>query len=82
MLTAEDNIVLPLSIAGERPEPEWVDEVVRQVGAVRSSLAPAVGDVGREQQRIAVAGVRLAGSTILFADEPTGNWTRRPAPRS
>jgi putative ABC transport system ATP-binding protein len=73
MLTAEDNIVLPLSIAGERPEQEWVDEVLRQVGLTdRRSHRPSEMS-GGQQQRVAVARAFVSRPTILFADEPTGN---------
>jgi putative ABC transport system ATP-binding protein len=73
MLSAEDNIVLPLSIAGERPEREWVDEVIEKVGlADRRSHRPAELS-GGQQQRVAVARALVSRPTILFADEPTGN---------
>jgi putative ABC transport system ATP-binding protein len=73
MLTAEDNIVLPLAIAGERPEQEWVDEVLGQVGlADRRSHRPSEMS-GGQQQRVAVARAFVSRPTILFADEPTGN---------
>jgi putative ABC transport system ATP-binding protein len=73
MLTAEDNIVLPLSIAGERPEQQWVDEVLGQVGlADRRSHRPSEMS-GGQQQRVAVARAFVSRPTILFADEPTGN---------
>jgi putative ABC transport system ATP-binding protein len=73
MLTAEDNIVLPLSIAGERPEADWVDEVLRQVGlADRRTHRPSEMS-GGQQQRVAVARAFVSRPTILFADEPTGN---------
>jgi putative ABC transport system ATP-binding protein len=73
MLTAEDNIVLPLSIAGERPERDWVDEVIGMVGlSDRRTHRPAELS-GGQQQRVAVARALVSRPTILFADEPTGN---------
>ena len=73
MLSAEDNIVLPLSIAGERPEPAWVEEVIAKVGlGDRRSHRPSELS-GGQQQRVAVARALVSRPTILFADEPTGN---------
>jgi putative ABC transport system ATP-binding protein len=73
MLTAEDNIVLPLTIAGEKPDPAWVDEVIHQVGlADRRTHRPAELS-GGQQQRVAIARALVSRPTILFADEPTGN---------
>jgi putative ABC transport system ATP-binding protein len=73
MLTAEDNVVLPLTIAGEKPDPAWVDEVIHQVGlADRRTHRPAELS-GGQQQRVAIARALVSRPTILFADEPTGN---------
>jgi putative ABC transport system ATP-binding protein len=73
MLSAEDNITLPLSIAGERPEPGWVDQVIEKVGlSDRRSHRPSEMS-GGQQQRVAVARALVSKPTILFADEPTGN---------
>ena len=73
MLTAEQNVVLPLSIAGEKPERDWVDEVIAQVGlSDRRTHRPSELS-GGQQQRVAIARALISRPTILFADEPTGN---------
>jgi putative ABC transport system ATP-binding protein len=72
-LTARDNIVLPLRLAGERADPQWFDEVVRQVGLEdRLTHRPAELS-GGQQQRVAIARALISRPTVLFADEPTGN---------
>jgi len=73
MLTAEENVVLPLSIAGEKPDRAWVDQLLRETGLTdRSTHRPAELS-GGQQQRVAVARALLSRPTVLFADEPTGN---------
>jgi putative ABC transport system ATP-binding protein len=73
MLTAEENITLPLSIAGEKPEREWFKTLVDQVGlADRLSHRPAELS-GGQQQRVAIARALVSRPTVVFADEPTGN---------
>ncbi|HSC91887.1 MAG TPA: ABC transporter ATP-binding protein [Gaiellaceae bacterium] len=77
MLTAEENILLPLSIAGEKPDEAWVDEVMERVGlADRRRHRPAELS-GGQQQRVAVARALVSRPTVLFADEPTGNLDSR-----
>jgi putative ABC transport system ATP-binding protein len=73
MLTAQQNVVLPLSIAGEDVDAEWVEEVMDKVGlGDRRSHRPSELS-GGQQQRVAIARALVSRPTILFADEPTGN---------
>jgi putative ABC transport system ATP-binding protein len=73
MLDAEENVVLPLSIAGRKPEGAWLDSLLEQMGlAERRSHRPSELS-GGQQQRVAIARALVTRPTILFADEPTGN---------
>jgi putative ABC transport system ATP-binding protein len=73
MLTAEENIVLPLTIAGEKPEKKWLEDLLENVGlSDRRTHRPAELS-GGQQQRVAIARALVARPTVVFADEPTGN---------
>ena len=73
MLTAEENVLLPLSIAGEKPEPKFFDTLMHNVGLTdRRTHRPAELS-GGQQQRVAIARALVSRPTVVFADEPTGN---------
>jgi len=73
VLTAEENLVLPLSIAGRKPDRQWVDQLIRTVGLEdRRTHRPAELS-GGQQQRVAVARALVSKPAVVFADEPTGN---------
>jgi putative ABC transport system ATP-binding protein len=73
MLTAEENVTLPLTIAGRKPDPAWLDGLLVSVGLDgRRKHRPAELS-GGQQQRVAIARALLSRPTVLFADEPTGN---------
>ena len=73
MLTAEENVLLPLKLAGEAPDRAWVDELIAKVGlADRRTHRPAELS-GGQTQRVAIARALVTRPTIVFADEPTGN---------
>jgi putative ABC transport system ATP-binding protein len=73
MLTAAENIALPLKLAGEKPDGEWLDEIVDTVGlGERLTHRPAELS-GGQQQRVAVARALVSRPSVMFADEPTGN---------
>ena len=73
VLTAEENVLLPLSIAGRKPDGEWVERLIQTVGlADRRTHRPAELS-GGQQQRVAVARALVSRPAVVFADEPTGN---------
>jgi putative ABC transport system ATP-binding protein len=73
MLNAKENILLPLTIAGEKPDEGWFDQVASDVGLTdRLTHRPAELS-GGQQQRVAIARALISKPTVLFADEPTGN---------
>ncbi len=73
MLTARENVLLPLTIAGEKPEDGWFDELVSQIG-IKDRLTHRPAELsGGQQQRVAIARALVSRPTVIFADEPTGN---------
>ena len=73
MLTAEENILLPLRLAGRTPEQAWVEELLGRVGlGDRRAHRPSELS-GGQQQRVALARALVTQPTVVFADEPTGN---------
>jgi putative ABC transport system ATP-binding protein len=73
MLTAEENVLLPLSIAGEKPDRDWLEQLLKKTGlGDRRHHRPSELS-GGQQQRVAIARALVTRPTILFADEPTGN---------
>jgi putative ABC transport system ATP-binding protein len=76
-LTAEENILLPLAIAGRKPDRAWFDTVVDTVG-LRDRLRHRPSQLsGGQQQRVACARAMVARPEVIFADEPTGNLDSR-----
>jgi putative ABC transport system ATP-binding protein len=77
MLTAEENVLLPLSIAGEKVDEAWLEELLTKTGlTARRSHRPSELS-GGEQQRVAITRALVSRPTVVFADEPTGNLDSR-----
>ncbi len=73
VLTAEENLVLPLTIAGRKPDPAWLESLVQAVGlGDRRTHRPSELS-GGQQQRVALARALVSKPAVVFADEPTGN---------
>jgi putative ABC transport system ATP-binding protein len=77
MLTAKENIVLPLSIAGQKADPAWLEQLTTTVG-LQDRLSHRPSELsGGQQQRVAIARALVSKPTVMFADEPTGNLDSR-----
>jgi putative ABC transport system ATP-binding protein len=72
-LSAEENAVLPLRIAGRKPDPEWVDELLGAMRLLERRTHRPAELSGGQQQRVALARALVTRPTVIFADEPTGN---------
>jgi putative ABC transport system ATP-binding protein len=72
-LTAEENILLPLQIAGDRPDDAWVESLIDRVGLGDRRRHRPSELSGGQQQRVAIARALVSRPTVIFADEPTGN---------
>jgi putative ABC transport system ATP-binding protein len=73
MLSAEENILLPLDLAGGKIDKDWTDSVIERVGlSDRRTHRPSELS-GGQQQRVAIARALVSKPTVVFADEPTGN---------
>jgi putative ABC transport system ATP-binding protein len=73
MLNAEENVLLPLSIAGEKPDPVFIEGLLERVGLTDRRTHRPSELSGGQQQRVAIARALVSKPTVVFADEPTGN---------
>jgi putative ABC transport system ATP-binding protein len=77
MLTAEENITLPLTIAGEKIDRTWLEQLIESVGLKDRRKHRPSELSGGQQQRVAIARALVSKPTVVFADEPTGNLDSR-----
>ena len=77
VLTAEENVALPVRIGGGRPDRAWLDELFAAIGLAQRRAHRPSELSGGEQQRVAVARALLSRPDVVFADEPTGNLDTR-----
>ena len=73
MLSAHENILLPLTIAGEKVDDEWLEQLIASVGLKDRRKHRPSELSGGQQQRVAIARALISKPTVVFADEPTGN---------
>jgi putative ABC transport system ATP-binding protein len=73
MLNAEENVTLPLAIAGEKPDQAWMDQLLEKTGLKDRRTHRPSELSGGQQQRVAIARALVSRPAIVFADEPTGN---------
>jgi putative ABC transport system ATP-binding protein len=73
MLTAEENITLPLTISGEKPDKAWLEQLLDSVGLQDRRKHRPSELSGGQQQRVAIARALVSKPSVVFADEPTGN---------
>src|SRR5207247_10998530 len=73
LLADEENVVVPLELAGKKLDKAWIDEVITKIGPDdRRNHRPSELS-GGQQQRVAIARALISKPTVIFADEPTGN---------
>jgi putative ABC transport system ATP-binding protein len=77
MLTADENVRLPLTIAGRKPDRDWYEDLLKTVGLQERRTHRPAELSGGQQQRVAVARALVSRPTVVFADEPTGNLDSR-----
>jgi putative ABC transport system ATP-binding protein len=77
MLSAEENVALPLTIAGEKPDPKFFEDLLDRTGLTPRRKHRPSELSGGQQQRVAIARALVSQPTVVFADEPTGNLDSR-----